>query len=156
MFCETQALKKYITTFVIVASEHLSITVQSLLNQSNPLWKAIVVYDGLDYNTKFDKRFTIVSNHIPIGSIGLVYNTVLSHVTTELLSFIDGPTVNENYVDSLQNHFINEVDTVVVSNILSVRKTFLRQYGILFKKEDNSIFHLLDRIRQYNGNIVSK
>ena len=158
LFCETQVLTKYITTFVIVASDSLNIIVQSLLKQSNSLWKAIIVCDGTTVNSngQFDKRFTVISIHKPIGYLGLVYNTVLSHVTTEWLSFIGGHTVNENYVDSLQSHIKNDIDTIVDSNILSVSKTFLRQYGILFQKTDNSIFHLLDRIRQYNGNIVSK
>ena len=158
LFCETQVLTKYITTFVIVASDSLNIIVQSLLKQSNSLWKAIIVCDGttINSNGQFDKRFTVVSIHKPIGYLGLVYNTVLSHVTTEWLSFIGGHTVNENYVDSLQSHIKNDIDTAVDSNILSVSKTFLRQYGILFQKTDNSIFDLLDRIRQYNGNIVSE
>ena len=108
-------------TFVIPSLNRptLKRTIQSLLNQTNPNWKAIVVYDGIDGEVfdddriqtfKIEKLGSFSPHH---GMAGLVRNYGLEKCDTEWIGFLDDDdTIDSNYVNTLQKKY-NEYDFVV-------------------------------------------
>ena len=108
-------------TFVIPSlnRDTLKRTIHSLLNQTNPNWKAIVVYDGVDGESfndnriktfKIDKLGEFSPHH---GMAGLVRNYGIEKCDTEWIGFLDDDdTIDVKYVDTLENKY-NEYDFVV-------------------------------------------
>lgn len=83
-------------------------TVDSLLNQTNPNWNAIIVYDGVVGAGFDDER--IKTLEVPKtglvgpanGQSGLVRNIGIKMVKTEWIGFLDDDdTIDQNYVDTL-------------------------------------------------------
>ena len=103
-------------TFIIPSLNRPTIirTVDSLLKQTNPNWKCIIVYDGVDGEKFDDERITIIKiekkgligpNN---GQSGLVRNEGIKLVDTEWIGFLDDDdTINPEYVDTLFNNYQN-------------------------------------------------
>lgn len=104
-----------IITFIIpsVARETIHRSINSLLNQTNPNWFCIVVYDGVDGPDFEDERIkcvkiikTGVFKHN--GQSGLVRNEGLKLCNTEWIGFLDDDdTLHPNYVQFLQEKYLN-------------------------------------------------
>jgi glycosyltransferase involved in cell wall biosynthesis len=107
------------TTFIIptIGRATLSRTVDSLFKQTDPNWKAIIVFDGIDPTIFTDPRIkcmkinkTGVSNHA-----GNVRNSGMELVDTEWISFVDDDdTLSENYVKWLNEEIIQHPESDVI------------------------------------------
>lgn len=108
-------------TFIIPSLNRVTITrtVNSLLNQSNPNWKCIIIYDGVDGMNFDDERIQILkiekkgligpSN----GQSGLVRNEGIQIVNTEWIAFLDDDdSIHPNYVETLYSKY-SECDFIV-------------------------------------------
>jgi glycosyltransferase involved in cell wall biosynthesis len=95
-------------TFIIPTIGRFSIqnTIQSLYNQTNTNWLAIIIIDGVDIDFQCnDSRITVLK--IPkIGKYnhaGKVRNYGMKYVTTKWIAFVDDDDVVTNdYVDKLE------------------------------------------------------
>lgn len=105
---------KHIITFIIPSINRPTITrtVDSLLNQTDPNWNAIILYDGVNGMTFNDER--IKTFEIPKtgligpnnGQSGLVRNKGIEMVKTEWIGFLDDDdTINPKYVESLLSNY---------------------------------------------------
>lgn len=103
-------------TFIIPSLNRSTITrtVDSLLNQTNPNWNAIILYDGV-VGTVFDDE-RIKTLDIPKtglvgpanGQSGLVRNVGIKMVKTEWIGFLDDDdTIHPNYVKTLNEKYLN-------------------------------------------------
>lgn len=108
-------------TFIIPSLNRptLERSINSLLNQTNPNWECIIIYDGVDGRTFEDDRIKIIkteklggfSDHH--GKSGLVRNEGLKLVKTEWVGFLDDDdTLHKNYVNDLFNKY-SEYDFVL-------------------------------------------
>lgn len=87
-------------------------SVNSLLNQTNPNWKCIIVYDGVD-GTEFDDdrvkciKVEKLGSRSPYHGIsGLVRDVGLELVDTEWVGFLDDDdTLEPTYVETLFNKY---------------------------------------------------
>jgi glycosyltransferase involved in cell wall biosynthesis len=92
-------------TFIIptIGRSTLQQTVQCLLQQTNPAWKAIIVFDGIEPTIQpRDNRIDILT-HAKVGVnnyAGAVRNYGISHATTEWIAFVDDDDgISSNYID---------------------------------------------------------
>ena len=91
-------------TFIIpsIRRPTLQRTIESLKNQTNPNWKAIVIFDGVDPIISDDSRIECMKIE-KIGyskCAGYVRNAGMTHVTTEWIGFVDDDDViTPNYVE---------------------------------------------------------
>jgi len=101
-------------TFIIPSLNRLTIirSIDSLLNQTNPNWKAIVIYDGVKGTEFNDERIKIIE--LPKtglmgprnGQSGLVRNEGIKIVDTEWIGFLDDDdTISPDYVDTLSKKY---------------------------------------------------
>jgi glycosyltransferase involved in cell wall biosynthesis len=107
------------TTFIIpsVGRPTLQRTIDSLLQQTNQEWKAIIIFDGIEPTIQSnDLRIEImqiekvgVHNHA-----GRVRNEGMKHVTTEWISFVDDDDIISNdYVEKLQEEIRDDIGVIV-------------------------------------------
>lgn len=108
-------------TFVIpsLSRPTLKRTVDSLINQSNPNWKCVIIYDGVDGPTFEDSRICTHkinktgNNSKPMGESGLVRNFGINKSDTEWIGFLDDDdTIHHDYVKTLLEKY-SEKDFVV-------------------------------------------
>ena len=105
-----------IITFIIPSLNRDTIvnSIESLKNQTNPNWKCILVYDGVDGKIFDDERITIIkidkkgiigpSN----GQSGLVRNEGIKVCNTEWIGFLDDDdTIHPDYVKKLFESYSN-------------------------------------------------
>jgi glycosyltransferase involved in cell wall biosynthesis len=104
-------------TFIIPSLNKPTISraVDSLLNQTNPNWNAIIVYDGVSGADFKDKR--IKTLEIPktgligpkTGESGLVRNIGIKKVKTEWIGFLDDDdTIDANYISTLSEKYLKK------------------------------------------------
>ena len=93
--------------------------VNSLLNQTNPNWECIIIYDGVDGFKFDDDRIKIVVTEKLGGSSsfhgisGLVRNVGLNMVNTDWIGFLDDDdTLDSNYVHTLFTKY-NDYDFII-------------------------------------------
>jgi glycosyltransferase involved in cell wall biosynthesis len=103
-------------TFIIPSLNRDSLTksIQSLIDQTNPNWECIIIYDGVDGITfdddriktiKIKKTGTIGPVH---GQSGLVRNEGIKKVNTEWIGFLDDDdTLHPDYVNTLYEKYSN-------------------------------------------------
>lgn len=99
-------------TFIIpsIGRETLKRTINSLLNQTNNNWNAIIIFDGVAPTIKlYDYRIRIIETTKKIGtgknSAGSVRNIGMKEVTTKWLGFVDDDDVlHPKYVEYLISH----------------------------------------------------
>ena len=108
-------------TFIIPSLNRPTLpkTINSLLNQTNPNWKAIIIYDGVDGDKFNDERITTFNinkkgsfspHH---GMAGLVRNYGIEKCDTDWIGFLDDDdTVEIDYVDTLFKKY-NHYDFVI-------------------------------------------
>jgi glycosyltransferase involved in cell wall biosynthesis len=103
-------------TFIIPSLNRLTLTrtIDSLFKQTNPNWKAIIIFDGVDGKNfdderiktyKIDKIGSFSSHH---GMAGLVRNYGIEKSDSEWIGFLDDDdTIDEKYVETLQKKYFN-------------------------------------------------
>jgi glycosyltransferase involved in cell wall biosynthesis len=103
-------MKKNKITFIIPSINRgtLMRSVDSLINQTNPNWECIIIYDGVDGIEFEDERIKIIRSNKLGGSSpyhgisGLVRNVGLEIADTEWIGFLDDDdTLELTYVDTL-------------------------------------------------------
>jgi len=105
-----------IITFIIPSLNRFTIlnSIESLKNQTNPNWKCIIIYDGVDGTPFDDERIIIIkidkkglvgpSN----GQSGLVRNEGIKLCETEWIGFLDDDdTIHPDYVKKLFEEYSN-------------------------------------------------
>lgn len=97
-------------TFIIpsIARDTLSRSVKSLINQTNPNWQCIIIYDGVEGPNFNDNRIKILktekigNNKNKLGESGLVRNIGIKESKTEWIGFLDDDdTIHPDYVKTL-------------------------------------------------------
>jgi glycosyltransferase involved in cell wall biosynthesis len=105
-----------IITFVIpsINRSTLQNSINSLLNQTNPNWKCIVVYDGVVGSSFEDDRISTITidktgvNTNKLGESGLVRNEGIKLCNTEWIGFLDDDdTIHQDYVKTLNEKYSN-------------------------------------------------
>ena len=106
--CLVEISNKPLITFIIptIGRNTLQNTLDCLINQSNPNWKAIVIFDGISSTIQNpDPRVRIIeSPKLGQGrnSAGLVRNYGITFADTEWVAFVDDDdSLSNNYVDIL-------------------------------------------------------
>ena len=96
-------------TFIIptIGRDSLQFTIDSILKQTCPEWKAIIVFDGIEPTLNpDDPRIQIIQSpklefgkNRPTGA-GHVRNYGIKHATTEWIGFVDDDdTITQNYIE---------------------------------------------------------
>lgn len=105
-----------IITFIIPSVNRKTLTnsVNSILNQTNPNWKCIIIYDGVDGVTFNDERISTTKiNKLGVvgavhGQSGLVRNKGIEMVDTEWIGFLDDDdTIHPDYVKTLSEKYLD-------------------------------------------------
>ncbi len=135
-------------TFIIptIGRETLSLTLQSLKNQTITNWKAIVIFDGIEPNiSETDPRITIIKTPIKLGqgynSAGLVRNYGIKFVNTEWVAFVDDDdSITPNYIESFLSELWLDPDVIIFRMTMDDRvcpsidstNFFIKNVGISF------------------------
>ena len=122
--CLVENSNKPLITFIIptIGRDTLTKTLDCLINQTNPNWKAIVIFDGITSTIQnTDPRIRIIEstklgkNH---NSAGLVRNYGITFADTEWVAFVDDDdSVSINYVDI----FIKDSSAYTLADIIMFR-----------------------------------
>jgi glycosyltransferase involved in cell wall biosynthesis len=128
-------------TFIIptIGRHTLSQTLSCLINQTNPNWKAIVIFDGLaptienpDSRINFIQTEKLGQNH---NSAGMVRNYGIIFAETEWIAFVDDDDcLSKNYVEL----FYLEIDTYKLIELIIFRMVF---GGSIMPKLSTDTFH---------------
>lgn len=115
---------KPLITFIIptIGRSTLSNTLESLINQTNPNWKAIVIFDGVSSTIKnTDRRISVIESSKlgkTYNSAGVVRNYGITLADTEWVAFVDDDDcLLHKYVDI----FIAESSKYSVADIIIFR-----------------------------------
>jgi len=169
-------------TFIIptIGRETLSLTLQSLKNQTITNWKAIVIFDGIEPNiSETDPRITIIKTPIKLGqgynSAGLVRNYGIKFVNTEWVAFVDDDdSITPNYMESFLSELWLDPDVIIFRMTLDDRvcpsidstNFFIKDVGISFAVKTELVskfifipsieedFEFLDKVRLKKYKIV--
>lgn len=103
-------------TFIIPSINRPSLprTIDSLIEQKNPNWKAIIIFDGVKSNIDIsDNRFSIINIDKKIGknknNAGEVRNIGIEKANTEWCGFVDDDDILlDNYVELFYEYINNE------------------------------------------------
>ena len=122
--CLVEISNKPLVTFIIptIGRTTLSKTLNCLITQSNPNWKAIVIFDGI-YPTiqNTDPRIRIIESPKlgqGINSAGLVRNYGITFADTEWVAFVDDDdNLSRRYVDI----FLEESSAYTLADIIIFR-----------------------------------
>ena len=122
--CLVEIPNKPLITFIIptIGRSTLQNTLDCLINQSNPNWKAIVIFDGIFSSIIYtDPRIRIIeSPKLGEGtnSAGLVRNYGITFADTEWVAFVDDDdNLSRRYVDI----FIEETNAYTLADIIIFR-----------------------------------
>lgn len=170
-------------TFIIPSINRPSIfnSINSLLNQTNPNWECIIVYDGVEGIKFEDDRIKTIKiqktgkkgeGH---GNAGLVRNEAIKIVETEWIAFLDDDdTIDKNYVKTLFEKYSN-FDFVVwrmkttkgkIYPDLNINELLINKVGIsisfkskiqdkLFKSNgDHEDFDFVDNLQKQTSNFI--
>jgi len=102
-------------TFIVpsIGRMTLSNSIESLIKQTNPNWKCIIIFDGVEKITFKDHRIRTIKikktgTRLANGQAGLVRNEGIKLVRTEWIGFLDDDdTVQPNYVNDLFKKYSN-------------------------------------------------
>ena len=169
-------------TFIIptIGRETLSLTLQSLKNQTITNWKAIVIFDGIEPTiSETDPRITIIKTPIKLGqgynSAGLVRNYGIKFANTEWVAFVDDDdSITPNYVESFLSELWLDPDVIIFRMTLDDRvcpsidstNFFIKDVGISFAVKTELVskfifipsieedFEFLDKVRLKKYKIV--
>jgi len=133
-------------TFIIptIGRSTLSNTLNSLIHQTNPNWKAIVIFDDISSTIQnIDSRIRIIkSPKLGQGhnSAGLVRNYGIRYADTEWVAFVDDDDhLSNDYVEI----FLKEITTYSSLDIIIFRMVF----------NNNIIYPLLETDMFYQNNV---
>jgi cellulose synthase/poly-beta-1,6-N-acetylglucosamine synthase-like glycosyltransferase len=155
-------------TFIIptVNRPTLSRTINSLINQKNPNWECIVIFDGVESKIFEDDRIKTIK--IPkigegderIGRAGKVRDYGIKICKTEWIGFLDDDdTLDPNYVDTLFSKY-SKYDFVLwrmkllngkILPKLGDNNIKLNEVGISFCYKTNLFFDL-----RFNENVAGE
>ena len=169
-------------TFIIPSINRPSLprTINSLILQKNPNWKAIIIFDGVKSNINItDNRFSII-NIDKIGkrnNAGEVRNIAIKEVETEWCGFVDDDDILlDNYVELFYEYITNESyldlilfrmkifknivpkhnkDNLFVNNVgisFCTKTDILKEYK--FIASDTEDFNLVDRLNKDKKKIM--
>ena len=105
-----------IITFIVPSlnRETLTNSINSILNQTNPNWKCIIIYDNVDGITFNDERISTLkinklgTDGVVHGQSGLVRNKGIEMVDTEWIGFLDDDdTIHPDYVKTLSEKYLD-------------------------------------------------
>lgn len=170
-------------TFLIptIGRDTLVNSLESLVMQSNGLWKAVVVYDGIEVEEVVkDDRILYVRTDVKMGSrnvngnAGLVRNFGFGFVDTEWVAFLDDDDILTSlYVEDFYKY--NKSNDIVVfrmmdrgmiipnqSNVLSMNnigisfafRKVLLDNGVLFKNSDTEDYFFIQDLLKYTKKYV--
>jgi len=130
--CLTEIPNKPLITFIIptIGRSTLSKTLDCLIKQTNPNWKAIVIFDGISSTIQnTDPRIRILeSPKLGQGtnSAGLVRNYGITFADTEWVAFVDDDdSICKRYIEI----FIKESSTHTLADIIIFR--MVHEAGIM-------------------------
>ncbi len=169
-------------TFIIPSINRPSLprTIDSLIRQKNPNWKAIIIFDGVKSNINItDNRFSII-NIDKIGkrnNAGEVRNIAIKEVNTEWCGFVDDDDMLlNNYVELFYEYITNESyldlilfrmkifknivpknnkDNLIVNNVgisFCTKTNILKEYK--FIPSDTEDFNLINRLNKDKKKIM--
>jgi glycosyltransferase involved in cell wall biosynthesis len=169
-------------TFIIPSINRPSLprTIDSLIRQKNPNWKAIIIFDGVKSNINItDNRFSII-NIDKIGkrnNAGEVRNIAIKEVNTEWCGFVDDDDMLlNNYVELFYEYITNESyldlilfrmkifknivpknnkDNLFVNNVgisFCTKTNILKEYK--FIASDTEDFNLINRLNKDKKKIM--
>lgn len=169
-------------TFIIPSINRPSLprTIDSLIRQKNPNWKAIIIFDGVKSNINInDNRFSIM-NIDKIGkrnNAGEVRNIAIKEVNTEWCGFVDDDDMllnnyvelfyeyitNESYLDvilfrmKIFNNIVpkNNKNNLIVNNVgisFCTKTDILKEYK--FIPGDTEDFNLINRLNKDKKKIM--
>jgi glycosyltransferase involved in cell wall biosynthesis len=173
-------------TFIIptIGRKTLQRTIESIENQTNAYWNAIVVFDGIEptLTTTNQKIRVIKSKKLGQGknSAGNVRNYGMNFVTTEWIAFVDdddvvSPDFVETFNDEIQKHpdidvvifrmyrhlFNDVVPRLKTTNFVKsqvgisfVVKTDIFKAGFKFTPSKNEDYNYLDDLRKNKFRIM--
>jgi len=111
-------------TFIIptIGRDTLKNTVECLINQTNPNWKAIIIFDGLEPTfTSEDNRIQIMQstklgeNFNGYNGAGSVRNYGIQHATTEWIAFVDDDDgIKHTYVEVFLKEITDYDNDVII------------------------------------------
>jgi glycosyltransferase involved in cell wall biosynthesis len=130
-------------TFIIptIGRPTLQYSINSLLNQTNSNWKAIIVFDGIEPTlTIDDPRITIIKSEklgIDKNSAGNVRNFGINYADTEWVAFLDDDDcLKKSYVDIFYNELLFGNNDIII----------FRMYGLdqstILPRHESSNFYL--------------
>jgi len=128
-------------TFIIptIGRETLSKTLKSLTDQTNPNWKAIVIFDGISPTIEsVDSRIRIIESEKlgkGFNSAGLVRNYGMQFVETDWIAFVDDDdSASHDYVTILKKEILeyNSADLIIFR---------MQSSDKIFPKLDSESFH---------------
>jgi glycosyltransferase involved in cell wall biosynthesis len=150
-------MENNVITFIIpsINRESLSKCIDSLINQTNPNWKCIIIYDGVDGKIFNDHRIKTIridkigSKSYTHGMSGLVRNEGLKLCKTEWVGFLDDDdTLHPEYVNKLFSKY-SEFDFIIWRMIfpdgLIIPRNNILSFGnvgisIAYKNKFNDLF----------------
>ena len=139
-------------TFIIpsIGRPTLTRTIDSLLTQSNPNWKAIVVFDGVKTVNFNDSRIECyqISKTGEANHAGRVRNFAIDKVNTEWIAFVDDDdTLSPNYLNYFEEEIsLNQDAECIIFRMLdkgfvlpedNVKKFAINHVGISFAVKKN-------------------
>jgi glycosyltransferase involved in cell wall biosynthesis len=170
-------------TFIIPSINRPTIdnTIQSLLDQTNPNWECLLLYDGVDGKTFDDPRIKIIKlnklgkkgeRH---GNAGLVRNEGIKMCNTEWIGFLDDDdTIHQDYVKTLVEKYTTYDFIVwrmkttdgkiypeltrnnIVKNRVGISISFKNKYpNLLFdSNDDGEDFYFVDKLQNTTSNFI--
>lgn len=176
--CDRDRNYKPKITFITpsIGREFILYTIDSLLSQTNPNWKAIIIYDNIQPIIKInDSRIKILKTDKKEGecvrSAGNVRNYSLNYIDTDWIGFVDDDdTISTNYLQNLLSDINNhpQVDCIIfrmmdnkvilpeieskmfykdhVGISFAFNYSLNKDHGIKFSAGDTEDFELLDKI----------
>lgn len=152
--------------------KYLSVCLDSVLNQTYKDLEIILVNDGstdnsgviCDLYARKDNRIKVL--HTDNNGVSSARNAGIECANGELICFIDSDdTVEENYIDSLVNTWVEDKSDLVICNIkdiypnriISKRKVGSRLTGV-FREDYWKLIDLLrvPVVKLYNKDIIQK
>jgi glycosyltransferase involved in cell wall biosynthesis len=169
-------------TFIIptIGRPTLQRTIDSLLNQKNKNWKAIVAFDGIPAIEYDDPRIKSIS--LPktgkLNHAGQVRNTAIEMTDTEWVGFVDDDdTISKDYVEKIEQELKQNpsakciifrmrflIGSITVMPEPHHDNFYITRVGIsfamrkdlnmLFEPSSTEDFNLLNRIRAAGNKII--
>lgn len=136
-----------IITFIIptIGRNTITNTIDSLINQTYPNWKAIIIFDGIIPTIENnDPRIQILQCEKigqDVNHAGLVRNYGINYADTEWIGFVDDDdTLSPNYVENL----IKEINEFGPIDIIIFR---------MYNQERNNILPMLETDDIYEAQV---